>query len=116
MDIEILEDIGLSKREINVYVALIELGESNAGPLKHKTHLQNSVIHWCLNNLTSKGLVNYVKKGNRKYYQATDPENLIKFLNEKRRRLQDLIPQLIKKQGKQTTYQVHIYDWYCYRK
>jgi HTH-type transcriptional regulator, sugar sensing transcriptional regulator len=106
MDIEILEDIGLTKREISVYIALIELGESTAGPLKHKTKLQNSVIHWCLNNLITKGLVNYVEKGKRKYYQATDPENLIKFLNEKKHRLQELVPQLIKKQGEQASMRI----------
>lgn len=110
MNSEILEEIGLTKGEIKVYLALLEIGESNAQPIKRKTNLQNSVVHLCLNNLISKGLVNYVEKGKRKYYQATNPKHLINFLDEKKRRLQEIIPDLINKQREKRNYDVHIFE------
>ena len=110
METEILENIGFTKGEIKIYLALLELGETNAGPIKKKTKLQNSVVHLCLGNLIEKGLVNYVAKGRRKFYTASAPENLIDFLDEKKRRLQEILPVLIKKQKEQAKYKVNIYE------
>jgi sugar-specific transcriptional regulator TrmB len=107
---EILEDIGLTKGEIKVYLALLELGETSAGPIKKKTKLQNSVVHLCLGNLIEKGLVSYVEKGKRRFYTATEPEHLMDFLDEKRRRLQKILPELIRKQKEQAKYKVNIYE------
>ena len=99
-----------NKYQLKIYLALLELGETNAGPIKKKTKLQNSVVHLCLGNLVDKGLVNYVEKGRRKFYNATKPEHLIGFLDEKRRRLQEILPALIKKQKEQVKYKVNIYE------
>lgn len=110
MNLDVLEDIGLTHGEIKVYIALLELGETNVGPLKKKIQMQNSVIHLCLNNLMGKGLVNYVEKGKRRYYRATNPENLIDFLNEKKRRLKQVLPILKEKQKGKVDYEVHIYE------
>lgn len=110
METEILEEIGLTKGEIKVYLALLELGESSAGPIKKKAKLQNSVVHLCLGNLIEKGLVSYVEKGKRRFYTATEPEKLLGFLDEKRRRLQEALPELIRKQKEQAKYRVNIYE------
>src|SRR3989344_8718342 len=98
METEILEDIGMTQGEIKVYLALLELGETTAGFIKKKTKLQNSVVHLCLGNLIDKGMVSYVEKGRRKFYAATEPEHLLRFLDEKRRKLQEILPALIQKQ------------------
>lgn len=107
---EILEDIGLTNGEIKVYLALLGLGETSAGPIKKKAKLQNSVVHLCLGNLIEKGLVSYVEKGKRRHYTATDPEKLLGFLDEKRRRLQEIIPELMRKQKEHAKYRVNIYE------
>lgn len=110
MDIEILEDIGLTRGEIKVYLAMLELGESSAGPIKKRTKLQNSVVHLCLSNLIEKGLISYVEKGKRRFYTATKPKHLMDFLDEKRRRLQKILPELIRKQNNQIKYKVNVYE------
>ena len=108
--LEILEDIGLTAGEIKTYVALLELGESSAGPIKKKTRLQNSVVHLCLGNLIEKGLISYVEKGRRRFYTATAPHHLLDFVDEKRRRLQEILPALIQKQKEKIKYEVHIHE------
>src|SRR3989338_11627246 len=110
METEILEDIGMTQGEIKVYLALLELGETTAGFIKKKTKLQNSVVHLCLGNLIDKGLVNYVEKGKRRFYTATEPEKLLGFLDEKRRRLQGILPALLRKQKEAVKYKVNIYE------
>ncbi len=98
IDTSVLEDLGLTNAQIKVYIALLELGETTSGPVLKKTRLQNSVVYNALNNLIEQGLVSFILKGKRKYFSATDPKNLIDFIEDKKEQLQELIPKLIKKQ------------------
>ncbi len=88
METEILEDIGLTRSEIKIYLSLLELGISTAGPIMKKTGLQNSVIHATLPKLAEKGFISFIKKGGVREYSATDPKNLLKFIDEKKRKFQ----------------------------
>ena len=98
MDTKILEDIGLTNAEIKVYLALLELGTATAGPILNKTGLQNSVVHMTLNKLVEKGFVSFVKEGKRNHYQAANPKHIIEFLNEKKERFENILPELLLKQ------------------
>lgn len=98
MDTEILEDLGLTKAEIKVYITLLELGSSSAGFIIEKSRLQNSVVHRALNSLIEKGLINYILEGKRKIYQATQPEHLLEFIEEKKLQLEKILPELKKHQ------------------
>ena len=98
MDITILEELGLTNAEIKVYIALLELGSSTAGPIREKSRLQNSVIHRALQSLINKGLINYIIETKRRIYQATDPENFFNFINDKKKRFEIILPELKEKQ------------------
>ena len=98
MDISILEDLGLTNAEIKVYLALLEIGISTAGPIIKKTGLQNSVTHMTLQKLLEKGFISFIKKGKVKHYQPTNPKNIINFIDEKKERFQKLLPELLAKQ------------------
>jgi len=99
MDTEILEDLGLTKAEIRVYISLLELGNSSAGAILEKSRLQNSVVHRALNSLIEKGLISFILEGQRKVYSATDPENFYDFIDDKRKKFEQILPELKKKQG-----------------
>jgi sugar-specific transcriptional regulator TrmB len=99
MDYEILEDLGLSKTEITVYITLLELGASSAGLLLEKSRLPNSTVHRDLNSLIAKGIISFILEGKRKVYQATDPEQFYTFIDDKKRRFTEILPQLKSKQG-----------------
>jgi sugar-specific transcriptional regulator TrmB len=98
MDPKVLEEIGLTKGEIKVYMALIELGPSTAGAILEKANVQNSVFHFCVNRLIEKGLVSYVKKGKTRIYQAADPENLLSYMKDREKLVEQIIPELKAKQ------------------
>lgn len=99
MDTSILEDLGLTQAEIKVYVALLEIGNSSAGPLLEKSGLQNSVVHRALNSLIEKGLISFIMEGKRKIYQATDPDNFYDFIEDKKKRFEQILPELKEKQA-----------------
>jgi len=98
MDISILEDLGLTRAEIKVYMALLELGSSSAGKVLEKSNLQNSVVHRALNSLIEKGLISYILEGKKKIYQATDPENFHDFIEDKKKKFDEILPELKEKQ------------------
>jgi sugar-specific transcriptional regulator TrmB len=99
MDTEILEDLGLTSTEIKVYLVLLELGSSSAGLILEKSKLPNSTVHRDLNSLIEKGLVNFIQNGKRKIYQANDPEHFFDFMEDKKRKFQELLPLLKEKQN-----------------
>jgi predicted transcriptional regulator len=86
--LEVLEKIGLGKREAAVYSALIETGETTTGPLVKKTGIPASKIYETLDRLVSKGLVSVVMKEKTKHFSATNPERLIDYLEEKKKDLE----------------------------
>lgn len=98
MDMEILKELGLTETEIRVYVALLELGSSTAGEILNKSKLPNSTVHRDLNSLIEKSLINFILNGKRKIYQATNPESFFDFIEDKRKRFQEILPELKEKQ------------------
>ena len=82
MDTYIFEDIGLTKREIKVYLALLELGSTTVGNILDKTRIPSSKIYEILRRLQDKGLVSYVKIENKRHYQAADPNSILSLLDE----------------------------------
>jgi len=98
MDVTPFEDIGLTNAEIKAYIALLELGITKVGAVIEKSGLQSSVVHNCLHKLQEKGLVSYMKKGQIKHYKATDPNNFVNFIDEKKRNFKKILPELLLKQ------------------
>lgn len=100
IDARILEDIGLSKSEIAVYLTLLELGQSTSGPIIDKSSLQSSVVHRVIKSLMEKALISYVVIGKDKHYKATHPKSLLNYISDKERKLKDILPELLHQQAK----------------
>jgi sugar-specific transcriptional regulator TrmB len=101
MDISILDKIGLTKNEIKIYLILLEIGESTSGPLIKKSGINSSKVYENLDRLVKRGLISYVKKTNKKYFRATNPDRLLDYIDENKRNLekdrieiQKIIPEL----------------------
>jgi len=94
MDTSIFEEIGLTNAETKVYISLLKIGSTTAGPLLRETGLQNSTLHKTLHKLVSKGFASFIIKGKVHYYNAADPENVLKFIQEKENKFESMIPEL----------------------
>ena len=99
MDTSILENLGLSKGEIKVYLTLLELGTTKVGKIIEKSGLASSAVHNSINSLKDKGLISCIKKGKINLYQAVPPKQLISFVEDKKKKLQQILPQLELKQS-----------------
>lgn len=87
MNTKILEEIGLTKTEIKLYLTLLKLGQSTTTPLIREAGIHASKVYEFLNRLIEKGLVTYVIKANKRYFSAADPAALKELLREQRRRI-----------------------------
>ncbi len=81
---EVLEKIGLTPGEAEVYEALVNLGLSSTGSITKKAGIASSKVYEVLQRLQKKGLVSFIIKNGVRYYDATPPERLLDFLEEKK--------------------------------
>ena len=100
MDASVLEGLGLSKGEIRVYITLLELGETKVGAIIEKSGMASSAVHNSINSLSKKGLVSYMKKGKIRFYQAVHPRQIIGFLEDKKKKILEILPELELRQKK----------------
>jgi len=103
MNEKLLQEIGLTNSEIKVYTTLLKSGSIKVGDLMKQLILHRSRVYEAINRLTEKGLVSYVIKNNIKFFEATDPERLLSYieeqkekLNEKELNIKKIIPELKK--------------------
>jgi len=104
MNLENLEEIGLTKGEIKVYDALLELGESTKTPIANASGVSHGKIYDVLERLMKKGLVSLIKKGSVKHFKVANPSHLQDFIKEKKDKVEreeklvaSLLPSLLTK-------------------
>jgi len=98
MDTAIFEELGLSHAEAKIYVMLLEKGTSKTGKIIDLTKLQSSTVYHVLGSLLEKGVISYILKGKIKYYQAASPKSFLLFLEEKKRKFNEILPLLKEKE------------------
>jgi len=89
VDSSVLEKIGLSKAEIRVYIALLNLGSVPSGKIVKETDFRKSTVYESTGRLQERGLVSYVIKKGMKYFEATQPDRIIEFINEQKIKLNE---------------------------
>jgi HTH-type transcriptional regulator, sugar sensing transcriptional regulator len=89
-----LENMGLTKAEIETYLASLELGECTISDMAKAVHLPRSSCYNTLEHLIALGLINVLKVGSRKVYKAGDPEKLLVILRERENAIKEVVPRL----------------------
>lgn len=87
--IALLEKIGLTRNEANVYMSLLEYGPCSAGTLLKKTRMHRSRVYESLERLREKGIISFVVKEYKRFYRADDPERILTYLEERKNRINE---------------------------
>jgi len=77
---KILEKIGLSKKEVKVYLASLHSGSQPVSVIAKNTGIKRTTIYDIFEALIKKGLASKIDKGAAVYFQVLDPKNLINYL------------------------------------
>jgi len=106
-----LLEIGLSKEEARMYIALLKAGETTAGPLIKKTGFHRQVAYDTLDKLVDRELAFVTVKKNRKHWSADNPQVLEKELARKKALVHEILPELLSlKNLSRHEQEVHIYE------
>lgn len=97
-----LIEFGLSDKEANVYLAMLELGPSSVQDIAKKAGVNRATTYVMIEMLKRRGLMSSVDRGKKTYFAAESPEHLLgivgeemRVIEEKKKRLETLMPQFM---------------------
>lgn len=101
MNIKDLTALGLSEKEAQVYLSLLELGKDTVQHISNKSGVNRATTYFILDSLLKQGLASTFEQGKKTFYSAEPPEELIKIiekeeaeLKRKNKLFQELLPEL----------------------
>ena len=94
----VLQNIGLNEKEIEVYLNNLELGSQPASVIARRVKIPRNTTRFILDKLVQKGVIEKTKRANTQLYSPETPRNLINLLESQRvdanARIDDKISQL----------------------
>src|SRR3989338_6647243 len=93
---EQLKELGLTDNEVRIYLLLLKEGMINPSQISQKLGLHRGYIYDALERMQEKEVVNSILEDNKKYFQATSPENLVELFRLKLENFQKIIPDLVR--------------------
>ena len=78
----ILNNLGLTDHESNIYVSLLKHGPGSASEIENNAKLHRPLVYKAITTLLEKGLIRISPKGKRKLYSAESPEKLEQLFSD----------------------------------
>ncbi len=94
----ILQDLGLSNKEVSVYLSLLQLGEETASRVSEIANLNRVTTYTVLKSLEEKGFCSVYIKNKVQYFKPIKPEQIISLIEERKNKVRTIIPKLKGKQ------------------
>lgn len=94
MEISKLQQIGLNLNEAKVYLALLKLGQSQAGQISKEAGINRTTTYDSIDRLSEKGLVSYTFQANKKVFKPVNPAELLAQVKEREKTIQEVLPEL----------------------
>lgn len=107
---DVLIDLGLTKKEAQVYLANLELGDSPASDIAIRSHLNRVTCYDILDKLVKRGLISTYTKKKIKYFSATDPDIVRYDFRQKYMNLKAALPDLRRLHGKSSHPRIRYYE------
>ncbi len=89
-----LRKLGLKEKEVNVYLAALELGFSSVQNIAKKAAISRPTVYEVIKELIRKGLMKEIKRqgltqGERTFFAAESPDNLLGLLRVQKREVEE---------------------------
>lgn len=86
---EVLEEFGLTERQAKIYLAALELGESDVTDLAQKAQIKRAGTYYLGENLVGAGLFYRTKKMGKTFYSAVPPKTLLEQVKHKKQIIEE---------------------------
>ncbi len=94
MQLDALQALDLSQRQIRIYHALLRLGPASIRDVAAEAGVNRGSTYETLKELATRGIVSYFPRGKRRVFQAEDPEQLLQLGESKQHALSAAMDQL----------------------
>ncbi len=94
MNLKTLQQLGMSDRDINLYLVLFQLGPSSIRDIATHTGINRGTTYESLKQMAARGIISYAPKGKRRVFRAEDPDKLLLLAEEKKTALENTISSL----------------------
>ena len=91
---EVLKNIGLSEKEILLYIALLKLGKGSAYAIAKKSGLKKPTTYVVLEKLEQRGLVSRLQKTKKQIFVPKSPGDFFTAVENKIQLARTVLPQL----------------------
>jgi len=92
---QILTSAGLSDKQSQVYLALLQLGTATALLIAKKAEIKRPTTYIVLDELVELGLVSIMRTQNTTHYTAVNPRRILNDIRRKERIVNDALPELL---------------------
>ena len=89
-----LKEFGLTDKEVKVYIACLKLGISSVQQISKEAGTYRTYTYEILKSLKEKGLVSYIIRLGKQYFEVSEPDKLINILKEKENKIKSILPDL----------------------
>ncbi|MFH1405424.1 MAG: helix-turn-helix domain-containing protein [Patescibacteria group bacterium] len=96
----ILQSIGLSEKQADVYLACLKYGPESISNIAHFAGYKRTTLYGILETMKEKGFIITMMRNKRLCYDATPPSALIQILKTQHDDLKSVLPELEQVQGK----------------
>ncbi len=80
----VLQNLGLTSKEIEVYLTALEIGTQPASVLARKVKIPRNTTRFILDKLVDKGWIRKATKANTQLYTPEEPQNMVNQLERQR--------------------------------
>lgn len=106
---EALQGLGLNQKEALIYVSLLQLGKATAYKIAQKSGLKKPTVYVILEELRQKGLVLKIPYPKKQIYSAKHPQELIHEAEERLKRVNSALPELLALTQNEDKAQCHVF-------
>ena len=108
---QILQELGLTKNEVFIYLFLLKTGETTTGKIIKETGVANSRVYESLNSLITRGLVSYNVQKDGKHFKSEDPRKFLELEEQRKQKISEFIQELMKlKESKHKETNTAVYE------
>src|SRR3989344_1525008 len=97
---ESLKSLGLSEKEIKIYLACLKLGSSKASEIASYAKIERQASYYILKLLMKKGFISETIKSGVQYYEVANPKTLLEKIEEEKELKKNAINNIIEEQKK----------------
>src|SRR4030042_577345 len=89
-----LEEIGLTGKKADVYLAILQLGKATVVQIAKKAQIKRPTTYDILEDLIAKNLISQSFAGKKRYFVAEPPDALKSLLKKQEEKVDQLMPEL----------------------